>query len=96
MILKIKTIGGWKFFSGIVDIEISKRQMSQKELDEKWELDYQYYFVDSDSVCICDCNLDSNNKGYEEKTKNHFLRIAFNGEGYLMNDEGKTIEKLFI
>ena len=86
MILKVATgdLGGWKFYDSVV--EISHHLASLKKMKEL-DCDGRFFLKDSPRDLATICIFKQNG---EEKTK----MIVHTTSAYLLNDEGKTIERI--
>lgn len=83
MILKIPNFSsGWKWFDGLTQVEYSFID----RIDDKELFDYKVLIQDSKKRII---HIHGNNK-----TSGKVLNIAVNQTCYILNDEGKTIERL--
>ena len=98
MILKFKVPevkNKWMYFDHVDRISVSRDLKSKKEFDKQWKTDEPPFdcdavFIDMDMdfpvslVCFRKSRLSNEDE----------MAIWFNTEAYLLNDEGKTIERL--
>jgi len=90
MILKIKTESGWRLIDNIARIKYE--YLVYREGFDEANLIELVENIEGSSVCKCNCKIRATgNVKHEEE----FI-VIFNKDGYLCNDEGKTLEKLVV
>lgn len=102
MVLKIKTINGWKFIDGIVEINVEETSPDKYNTDygghgRLYDDMFLYYHKCDKALTVID-NNNVNNMGVKEIHFAHksganktFIADTF---VYLLSDEGKTIERI--
>jgi len=86
MIVKIHTKHGWRFIDKIKNVEVNE---STKQSDEQFNSQCYYTNEKQNNIKVITAFID------DDSFLPRHLRIKIDeGEVYLLNDEGKTIERI--